>query len=103
MVLGSVGVNVTLRLQLPPGATLPQLWVAEKSSSELVTLETLSVAFPVLVSESSAGEVGVPTVCGGKSTPALSKAIAALDTPAPERLLRSGLPTTLEVTTSSPL
>src|SRR5258705_4886287 len=89
--------------QLAPGATLAQLCVAAKSAIELATEETASIALPLLVIESVAAELVVPTTCGGKLTNPLSSAIAAVATPVPERLRRSGLPTTFELTTSSPL
>src|SRR4029079_13441285 len=58
---------------------------------------------PEFVKVMVAGALVVPTVCGGKSAPFFAKAIAAVPTPTPDRLRRSGLPTMLELTTSSPL
>jgi hypothetical protein len=61
----TVGVKVTLRVQLAPSATLaPQLLVSAKSPlfvPAMVTLVMLSVALPVLVSIMGAAELVVPT------------------------------------------
>src|SRR5438132_1435822 len=100
-----VGVKVMLSVHDPPGATPVQLCVAEKSASELAAEDIVSEALPVLFNRYAAGDVDVPTVCGGKSSPLLPNEMAgeAGANPVALRLLRSGLPTTLEETTSSPL
>src|SRR5687767_1014253 len=102
---GSEGLNVTDSAQLAPAATFTQLCVAAKSGSALATFEMVRLAVPLLVMACAAGAVPTPTSCGGKSRPALVNAIPGVDSarPVPTRLRRSGAPTTLDCTISSPV
>jgi len=59
-------VNVTLKLQLAPGARLPmqlELVIANSAVLSLLTAVTVTAVPPVLLSVNACGAPAMPTVC----------------------------------------
>ena len=102
----AVGVNVTLTVQLPPGAReAPQLCVSVKSELSVpATLIPLmfNPEFPVLISMTGTGLLLVPTGCDGKIARAGSAVSAGPLTPIPARGMATGLALVLSLSVMVP-
>jgi hypothetical protein len=98
----AVGVKVTGRVQLPPGATVVPHVLASAKSPLTTTPEIVSVAVPEFVSVMFWAGLVVITLC-----PVNVKLVADTrileDVPVPDRLTDCGLPAALSVSTTAPV
>lgn len=100
----AVGVNVTLRAQLAPDATLlPQLFVWEKSAESVPVrprLVMLRVAVPVFESVTLCGALVVPTFCWPNVRLEGERLTTGAATPVPVKPTVCGLPLALSLIVS---
>ena len=99
---GAVGVKVTLIVQLAPAATEPAQVLVWAKSPLVMTVRGVRAPFPVLVSVSVCGALGVETACPAKLR-LVAERLTTGTTPVPLRLTVWGLPTALSVSASVPV